>query len=689
MKTLGRQILRRPRIVAVAWLLLTVIACALVIGIVGGDGIFARATGEEPQIPGSESQQGTEILANEAASGASVTLAIQNIDPGEEEFTETLATIREDLATNPDVDSVVDPTALAEGIEDPLAAPLVADDGKGVILVAYLDPLLSDDETEQGLSRLTDQLHTVGDRLRSDIDGAQTYVGGEHLIAEDILKQGEHDLLRGGVAAAVASLICLLFFYRGSLIALVPIATAGAATSATLATLWAAMHFWEINHVVINIAAAVTCALSLTYGLIITSRFRRAREESEKNTAVRTALKRTRRPIQSSAAVMFVALGSLLVFPPTILRTLALASMGGVILALAAAWTFTPGLLSLFGRRPRSRKKTTKPPAKPQYFMSGLVLLSQRFAWPVIVLSLVVLAGLALPLKGLELRNSTLNVLPKDSSQRGFVSLMRDQYPAAQSADITVIADASIEDVEAWSDQFTSRDDVTEIGTPEALDTYVAFSVRTSTSNARHVAQEMRSDHPDFDVWTTGEASRELDFTQSLQKRGPLAVVIAALAALIAVFGVTGSVVLPIKSLFAAAIPLFSGLSAAIILFPSGQLRTLDPVSLPAALAIGFGVVMWAKVFLLSQVRAWKTRRTDDEALQRALSSVSTVVTAVAILLFIIFGAFGAGGVVAIRQIGVALAVAVLVDATFVRFIVLPATLGVLKRLNWWSPGVK
>jgi len=685
-KTLGRQILRRPRIVAVAWLLLTVIACGLVIGIVGGDGIFARATGEEPQIPGSESQRGTEILANEAASGSSVTLAIQNIDPGDEDFTEKLATIREDLSTNPDVDSVVDPTALAEGIDDPLAAPLVADDEKGVILVAYLDPLLSENETDQGLAKLTDQLRSVGTDLRADIPGAQTYVGGEHLIAEDILKQGEHDLMRGGIAAAVASLLCLMFFYRGSLIALVPIMTAWAATSATLAALWAAMHVWEINHVVINIAAVVTCALSLIYGLIITSRFRRAREESEKHVAVRTALKRTRRPIQSSAAVMFIALGALLVFPPTILRTLALASMGGVIFALAAAWTFTPGLLTLFGWRPRSSKKKTRPTAEPQYFLSGLVALSQRFAWPIVVLSLVILAGSALPLKGMEVRNSTLNVLPKDSSQRDFVSLMRDQYPAAQSADITVIADASIEDVEAWADQFASRDDVTEIGAPYALDTYVAFSVRTTAGSARHVAQEMRSAQPDFDMWTTGEASRELDFTQSLQERAPFAVVIAALAALIAVFGVTGSVMLPIKALFASAIPLFGGLSAAIILFPSGQSRTLDPVSIPAALAIGFGVVMWAKVFLFSQIRSWKVRRADNEALQRAFGSVGTVVTAVAILLFIIFGAFGAGGVVAIRQIGVALAVAVLLDATLVRFVVLPATFGALKRLNWWSP---
>src|SRR5699024_6584607 len=217
--------------------------------------------------------------------------ALPIFDPGDEDFTEKLATIREDLSTNPDVDSVVDPTALAEGIDDPLAAPLVADDEKGVILVAYLDPLLSENETDQGLAKLTDQLRSVGTDLRADIPGAQTYVGGEHLIAEDILKQGEHDLMRGGIAAAVASLLCLMFFYRGSLIALVPIMTAWAATSATLSALWAAMHVWEINHVVINIAAVVTCALSLIYGLIITSRFRRAREESEKHVAVRTALK--------------------------------------------------------------------------------------------------------------------------------------------------------------------------------------------------------------------------------------------------------------------------------------------------------------------------------------------------------------------------------------------------------------
>lgn len=739
MRSLGQHISRRPRLIALVWVAATVLAFAIALGGVGGDGLFARLSGGVPPIPGAESQVATDIIEAEATEGPAITLATHHIDPSDNDLAELLASVRGDIEQIPGVLSVVDPTALPEGVENPVGEPLLAADGTGLLLIATTSAHLDADASTETIEQVAKRLHAAEKEIITLAPDAETHVGGSSLIADDIINQIKTDLIRSEAIALPLSLVIMLVIFGGFLAAGMPLLGALSSIAAGLFSIYALTHFMDVDSAVVNVASVLGLGLSIDYALLIVSRYReelrRAMAKIEDDDphlkyargtdpVVREALARTMasagRTVSFSSLIVAISLSGLLVFTPSMLKAISIASMAVVLVALLTALTLVPALLALTGRRLLEPSPIRRIPvlgrltgrfgdtAPEEGVFSSLAKWTQRRPWLVMIGAIVVLAGLAVPLTHLQLRNTAAEMLPTQSEQREFLQLMTEQYPQATQPEITVVADTSIEEAEGWAASLESLDNVAAVHPPQALGTYVGVMLQVSpqvgdtAAAERDIVEELRADRPDFDTWVTGTAAQELDFSQALRDGAPAAFSIVILATLILLFFMTGSVILPFKALIINVFSLAAALGVLVWVFQDGHLEGLlgftstggvETYVVAVVVAFGFGLAMDYEVFLLSRIQeahegagGYEAGVSDDAAVRKGLQRSGRIITAAALILVVVFSGFVTGELQVIKQAGVALAVAIAVDATLVRMLLVPATMTLLGKWNWWAP---
>jgi RND superfamily putative drug exporter len=302
----------------------------------------------------------------------------------------------------------------------------------------------------------------------------------------------------------------------------------------------------------------------------------------------------------------------------------------------------------------------------------------------------------------MQLRTDGIELLPESSAQRQFFTDLREQFPAASSPDVTVVADASPEQVAAYAREVATLDGVESVDPPRPQGDLTVLGVRREgddplSQQARDVVTELRADRPDFRTWVTGQAAGLVDFAGDLRDRAPLAIGAVVLATFLLLFAMTGSLLVPLKALAMNVVSLGASLGVLVWIFQDGHLEDLLGFTatggieafVPAlALAFGFGLAMDYEVFLLSRiVEQRRLGMPNDIAVERGLQRSGRIITSAALIIVIVFGGFVAGKLLVIKEVGVALAVAVAIDATLVRMLLVPATMTLLGEWNWWAPG--
>jgi RND superfamily putative drug exporter len=213
---------------------------------------------------------------------------------------------------------------------------------------------------------------------------------------------------------------------------------------------------------------------------------------------------------------------------------------------------------------------------------------------------------------------------------------------------------------------------------------------------ARNLVRTLQADRPDFPTYVVGQASGLQDFTRSMLDRVPIAFALVAFATLALLFLMTGSVVIPAKALLLNIVSLGAAIGVIVWVFQKGHFSGplgFDPVggiesSIPLiVLAFGFGLSMDYEVFLLSRIVELHERGySNDEAVVVGLQRSGRIITSAALLVVIVFSGFVAGKLLVIKETGIGLAMAVLIDATLVRMLLVPATMTLLGDWNWWAP---
>ncbi|WP_395639776.1 MMPL family transporter [Pseudolysinimonas sp.] len=700
---------RHPFRTLAAWAVVlgTAIAVALV-GVTGED-LFDRLGSDGGSWSNGESAEADDLLAGTDAESA--TLLVHGLDVADPVFGAIVEDLGERIAEIPDA-TLGNPLALPllpDGGRDPRVAGLFAEDGDGVLLVAEV-PAGGD------IDGVIHELREAADDIRDASPAAIAEVGSSDLLVESIIATSESDLQRGEAVALPIALLVMLVVFGGFLAAGMPLLGAIVSILGGLGALFGFTHLLDVNTTVVNVVTAVGLGLSIDYGLLIVSRFR---EEYRQDAGERTrehrlaAIVRTAetagRTVAYSGTVFAIAGLGLLFFEPDIVKAIGLGALSVTVISIASALTLLPALLALSGERLARPGLLTRLPgvgrlltrfgdvAPDEGFFSKLTRRIQRHPAIITLGAFAVLLLLAAPALGLRLANTAVDSIPVSSDQYPFVTTLTEEFPQAADPRVSLVIRTE-DDALTWAADVERLPNVESVGIPIAVNDVWQTSVVVESKTGSGVVRAIRAEPPAFEHWVTGADARTVDFSESLTSGIPWAAGVISLGTVLLLFLMTGSLVIPLKALLASALSLGAsigllvwgfqdGAFAGLMGFDPANVYGVDTLVVLLTFVFGFGLAMDYEMFILSRV---KERRdagaSDTEAIALGLQRSGRIITSAALIIIVVFAGFATGDLMIIKQLGVALAFAVLLDATIVRCLLVPAFMTWQRRILWWAP---
>jgi RND superfamily putative drug exporter len=395
------------------------------------------------------------------------------------------------------------------------------------------------------------------------------------------------------------------------------------------------------------------------------------------------------------------ALAALLIFRQRFLYSM---GVGGSLCALIAAGvslTLLPALLGALGERvnaggPRRWKEAIEREARAE--RSGFWYRHSRWVMrrplPVATFAAVLLIALGLPFTGIRFTGVDASVLPKDKSARVVDDALRSEFPPTETAPVYVAASGTRAAVEAYAKRLPAPARITPAGRGFRLDMIAPGPALGEPAKA--FVREVRAVPAPFGVAVGGQTAAFLDQQTSLRDHLPLGLAILCATTLIILFLMTGSVVLPIKALIMNLLTLSAAFGVLVLVFQDGHLERLLSFTSQHAIessqpvllfAVAFGLSTDYGVFLLGRIKELHDQGLpNEEAVALGLQRTGRIVTFAALLMMIAIGCFVTSSIVFIKQLGFGTAVAVLIDATIVRALLVPALMRLLGDWNWWAP---
>jgi RND superfamily putative drug exporter len=641
----------------------------LVLGVGAAGALFSTLDADLDGAPSFESEQVNERLDRLAPGGGDVVAVVDGAPVGEDVLARLAAT---------------------DGVEEVNTLPSA--DGEATAVQVVLAAGLDDGAEE-------DLVDDVAGRLRA-IDAPSVLVGGELLLDNEVAELAEKDAQRAEMISLPIALLVMTFVFGGVLAAGLPLAVALSGAGATLLALGGIASLTDVSLYAVNVTLMLGIGLGIDYGLLIISRFR---EERGAGHDVPAALHRTMatagRTVVFSAATVAVALVGLAVFPDPTIRSLAYGGVGVVLTTMVAAVTLLPALLAWGGHRLSPRA-----PASSHGPFARLAHLVMRRAVPVVVVVGVGLVLLAAPFLHARFDDTGVKALPESSETRQVAEAIDARFPAVTAEPVQALADVAPDDprVDGWLDQIAATPGVVEAVVDEDVSgadvTLVEIHAEGETNGrtAQAVVSEVRDLDPGFPVQVGGDPAEIVDLRDSITSRLPLAIGIVVVATFVLLFLMTGSVVVPVKAIVMNVLSLGATFGTLVLVFQDGHLSGLLGFDPPGALDLvmpvivfvfAFGLSMDYEVFLLSRIReVWEETGDNDLAVAQGLQRSGRIITSAALLIVIVFAGFAAGEIVAMKQLGLGLAIAVIVDATVVRCLLVPATMKLMGHWNWWAP---
>lgn len=723
--------------VLVAWLLVCAAAALFAIGGIGGETLFQRLQNGAPDVRGQAAQADALLSAAEGPQGTKLTLLINGVDPLDDDLARELNSLPGLVA---DVENehpgttvkVSDPrkglAAIAAGVELPPAdatavRAATASDGQGIIISAEISGA-TDTAKSAAVSGALTALDRVADQVRAAEPGATVYVSSDSRIAGSYRQVAGDDLERGeGIALPVALLLMVVVF-GGFLAAGLPLAGALVSIGTGFGALYLMSYFMGFDSMVINVISLLGLGLAIDYGLLIISRFREemravaAGDRSGLVHGVAMTCERAGRTVIFSGVIFAAASIGLVMFEPSIMKAIGLGVIAVVLIAVLLSITFLPALLAVGGfrvARPGALvrlfgKKSVfgqlgEPAAEDGPF-GRIARWAQRRPALTTIISLLILAAIASPALAMTATNDVSGALPRAASQFGFVDAINADFPDAARPQVKLVvtgdpASDPAAVAEAWATALRADPAVTTIGTATQVGAYTTVVIHPTDGTALDVARQARDLAPDargIHTWVTGSAAHDLDLISSVKSTAPWAAAVIILATFILLFLMTGSVLMPLKSLFIAVFSLGAAVGvlvwgfqegnlAGVLGFAAADVNGVDILVLTITLVLGFGLSMDYEVFLLGRVAEHRNAGVPGgEAVWRGLQGTGKIITSAALIMVVVFLGFTVGDLLVIKQMGTALAVLVVLDATLVRLVLVPALMTWGERIMWWSP---
>ncbi|MGV9799429.1 MMPL family transporter [Mycobacterium sp. NPDC003449] len=687
------------------------------------------------QDPTAESAQATRLLADKFDRGdMQLVISVTAADGVRgAAATRTGTDIAAQLRESPYVTQVSSAWTAPGGPAGPAASALISEDGKTGLIVAGITG------GESGAQKHAKEL--TG-RLVHDRDGVTVRAGGEAMVYVQINGQSEKDLLMMESIAIPLSFVVLVWVFGGLLAAALPLAVGGFAILGSLAVLRLFTMVTDVSIFALNLTVAMGLALAIDYTLLIVSRYRdELAEGADRDAALRRTMATAGRTVLFSAMTVALSMVAMVLFPMYFLKSFAYAGIAVVALAAFAAIVLAPAAIVLLGdrldafdvrrvaRRMFSRPEPVHRPIEQTFWYRSTKTVMRRSV-PVGLAIVVLLLVLGAPFLGIKWGFPDDRVLPESASARQIGDTLRNDFAVDSATDVTVVLpDATgvtpaeldryagdlsrVTDVVAVSAPGGTFVDGRRVGPPAAATGLAGGSAYLTVGSDAPLFSDASEAQLDAlhavaapgDVQLTGLAQVNRDSSEAITSRLPLVLGVIAAITFILLFLLTGSVILPLKALVLNVLSLSAAFGALVWIFQDGHLGALGTTptgtlvaNLPVLLfCIAFGLSMDYEVFLVSRIREyWLTSERDqpglaprvrnDESVALGLARTGRVVTAAALLMSISFAALIAAQVAFMRMFGLGLTVAILVDATLVRMLLVPSFMHLMGRWNWWAP---
>ena len=677
--------------------------------------------------PGSESSRTARILADTFGQGdmsmiATVTSPAGLRTPAARRVGTDIVTL---LRDDPNVRQVTSAWTAKD------AEPFISEDGTTGLIVAGISG--NDNDAQKRARQLAEDIDDV-----SGAPDVTVRVGGAATVYWQINEQTQMDLLLMESLAMPLSFVALLWVFGGLFAAALPMVVGIVAVVGSMAALHGISLFTEVSVFAINLSIALGLALSIDYTLLILSRYRHELAAGRsRDQALATTMATAGRTVLFSAMTVALSMATMVIFPQYFLKSFAYAGVAVVAFAAAAAVIVTPAAIVLLGdrldaldvRRPLRRLlRRDEPRATPveRQFWYRTAKFAMRHAVPVGLAVIGLLLFLGAPFLGVKWGFPDDRMLPVSASARQVGDELRGDFAADSSSDVSLvlsnIPQRQARDVGEYAAALSKVPAVLSVSSPlgqyvrgavvgpptgptgftdgRAFLTVSSSAALFSDESARQLDQLRAVPTPrGADVSLGGIAQTSRDSVNAITSRLPPVLGIIGVITIILLFLLTGSVILPVKALVMNVLSLTAAFGALVWVFQEGHLGALGSavtgtleVNIPVLLfCVAFGLSMDYEVFLISRIREYwlKSDRTsmgNEESVALGIAGTGRVITAAALLMSISFAALMASQVSFMRLFGLGLTVAVLVDATLVRMLLVPAFMKILGARNWWAP---
>ena len=578
-------------------------------------------------------------------------------------------------------------------------ATLKSADGKAAYILVYGDG-----------EAFTPESQKLGKVMQEKYDGAYEgltlYAGGVGVVGHAITKKISDDLKIAELISIPLTFILLVLVFGALAASAMPLIVGVAAILGAFFILYLFTLFTTVSIYALNLTTGMGLGLGIDYALLMVNRFR---EELHRGKSVEDSIVTTMatagKTVFYSGMTVLVTLLSLTFFPLPFLQSFGYAGVSVVALAVIGALFGLPPILALLGDRIDKgvvRKSAITPKEDGRWAQTARLVMKRPVS--AVVLSLVILGIMAAPITNIKFSQGDSRMLPADNKAAFATALQAERFPGQTGTPIEIIvidgAD-KLDEINTYTQKLAQTTGIVGVVPPAVIGkdvrvvAYQAMLPRTPES--QELIQNVRNIDSPAGTLVGGVAADYTDSQNGISRTLPWALAWIVLSVLVLIFIFTGSIILPIKAVILNFLSLGATMGALTWIFVDGNMQwlvgsftvtgTLDTSIVILIAVVVFGLSMDYELFLLSRIREEHLAgKSNVESVAVGLQRSARIITAAAVLLAVVFGAFVTSGVTSIKTMGFGVALAVLLDATIVRGLLVPALMRLFGENNWWAP---
>ena len=545
-------------------------------------------------------------------------------------------------------------------------------------------------------------------RAHADDADFRVAVFGEQIVNDDFDELSQHDLKKGELFFGLPVALVILLLVFGSVVAaLVPLAMAILSILVALGLTAIVAQFTDLSIFVVNMISGMGLALGIDYALFVVSRYREERaREREPLDAIEASGATASRAVLVSGTAFVVAMAGMLIVPHTVMRSLALGAIVVGIASVAAALTLLPALLGLLGDRvnavplPYLGRAVTESAGREGRWWAQIVRVSMRRPVVTLVAATAALLVAAIPVLGLKTGSAGVSTLPdRLLSKQGYLALQRD-FVTSGANPVWVVFDgrdprgvAAVEaavrrDPEFGTPRTSSRGDVTLVSFPVAADS----TGERATDAVRRLRSDVIPSSTHARVLVGGDTAAEVDYQNVMRDYIPIVFAFVLGLTFVLLTIVFRSIVVAVKAIVLNLLSVGAAYGLLVLVFDHGwlgftEVDRIEPWVPLFLFSVLFGLSMDYHVFLLSRIRERVLAgESNTDAVARGVGATARLITGAAAIIVAVFIGFASGDLVPFQQMGFGVAVSLIIDATILRSVILPAAMNLLGEWNWYLP---